>query len=540
MGAGIRSRSVVGFIAIASMATSFAVGAVPAYSAGFGRAFGSPFAIPGATGSLALGDLNGDGNVDAVVVDPAATQLDVLLGDGRGGLAPALPAAIGGTKPSAVALADLNGDGRLDAAVANDGSHNASVLIGNGAGGFTPAQGSPFRTDSARPVSVLTGDFNGDARTDVAVVNNSSADVTIMLGDGLGGLALAGPPTITGGDHSGPAATGDFNGDAKLDVAVGNASGDVAVLSGDGTGKLSRAAGSPFGLTPAALGAGDFNGDGRLDVAVANTTGRVTILAGDGAGGLSPLPPTAPAITAGTGPASLAVADLDRDGKLDIAVANAGSGDLTVLLGDGAGGFIAAPETPVQTGGTAPSSLAIGDLNGDGKLDLAAVNAGSASVSVLLNGVAAAPGPTPARPITVGGGSPFSLPAGAPIVSGPIALRLISPFPIVRITGRTSTRGARIDVLEVVAPPGSKVSARCTGKGCPFRKWRKTVGARTLVIKPLQGRHLSTGATLEVRVYKPGQVGKYTRILIRKLKVPVRSDLCLAPGSSAPSKCPTS
>lgn len=528
MGAGSRSRLVVGFIAIASVATSFVAGAAPAYSAGFAQASGSPFASPGATGALALGDLNGDGKVDAVVVDPAAATLQPLLGSGQGGLAPAAPVAVGGTKPSAVALADLNGDGLLDAAVANDGSNNVSVLIGNGAGGFTAAPKSPFWTDSARPAFVLTGDFNGDAKTDVAVVNNSSADVSIMLGDGLGGLALAGPPTVTGGDHPGTAAAGDFNGDGRLDVAVGNGSGNVAVLAGDGTGKLSRAAGSPFGLTPTGLGAGDFNGDGRLDVAVANTTGKVTILVGNGAGALSPLPSV---ITVGTGAASLAVADLNRDGKLDIVVANAGSGDLTVLFGDGVGGFTAAPETPVQTGGTFPSSVAIGDLNGDGKLDLVAVNAASANLSVLLNGVA-----LPLATIIVR--SPFSLPGIVRV--GPVSPKLITPFPIIRITGRTAIGGARIDVLEVVAPRGTRVSARCGGRGCPFRKWRKTVGTKTLVIKPLRGRFLSAGATLEVRVSKPGQIGKYTRIVIRKLKTPVRRDLCLVPGSSAPSKCPTS
>jgi hypothetical protein len=604
MGAGIRSRLVVVFFAIASLGATFAVGATPACAAGFGQASGSPFASPGATGALALGDVNGDGNVDSVVLNPATAQLQVFLGDGKGGLAPTAPVATGGTKPVAVALADLDGDGKLDAAVANEGSNNVSVLIGNGAGGFLPAPKSPFGTDSARPAVVITGDFNGDARRDVAVVNNSSADVSIMLGDGTGGLALAGPPTVTHGDHPRTAAAGDFNGDGKLDVAVGNDSGNVAVLIGDGTGKLSSAAGSPFGLTPAALGAGDFNGDGKLDVAVANTTGKVTILAGNGAGALTPLPATVPAITAGSGPSSLAVADVSRDGKLDIVIANAGSGDLTVLLGDGAGGFTAAPGTPVQTGGASPSSLALADLNGDGKIDLVAVNAGSASLSVLLNGVAL-PLPTfvsyPASPVpgqqvtfayTSGGaiaaidwdlngdgifddahgpsaarvfaapgsyrvslrvtdldgfvgtatstivvGSHFSPPAVGRI-AGSLVPKLIAPFPIVRITGRTAPRGARIDLLEVVAPAGAKVSAYCVGKGCPFRKWRKLVGARTLVIKPLRGRYLAAGAMLEVRVSRRGEIGKYTRIVIRKLKPPVRNDLCLAPGSSKPSQCP--
>jgi FG-GAP-like repeat len=527
MGARIRSRLVAGFFAIASLAALLAAGAVPADAAGFTAAPGSPFAAPGATGPLALGDLNGDGNVDAVVSDSAAGRLVVLLGNGRGGLVAAPPVATGGTKPSGVALVDLNGDGRLDAAVANSGSHKASVLLGNGAGGFVAAPKSPFFTDSARPVSVVVGDFNGDTKPDVAVVNSSSADVSLMLGDGSGGLTLAGPPVVTGGDHPGPAAAGDFNGDGKLDVAVANESGDVAVLTGDGTGNLSRSAGSPFGLSPAALGAGDFNGDGKLDVAVANTTGTVTILLGNGAGALSPLP--AP-ITIGGAPAALSVADLDRDGRLDLAVANGGSGDLSVLLGDGLAGFTPAPGTPVSTGGSSPASLAVGDLTGAGKLDLVVVNAASASVSVLLNGVAPA-----TRSITVG--LPVTPGVGG-TGSSPFYARLMTPFPIVRITGRTTPQGARIHELAVVAPAGAKVTVHCAGKGCPFRKWRRTARAKTVVVKLLKGRFLKAGATLEVRVSKRGEIGKYTRIVVHKLKRPTRSDRCLSPGSSRAAGCP--
>jgi hypothetical protein len=376
-------------------------------------------------------------------------------------------------------------------------------------------------------------------------------------------------------------------------------------MTGDGTGRLSRGGSSPFGLAPAALGAGDFNGDGKLDVAVANATGTITILAGSGTGALTPLPLSVPPLTAGTGPSSLTVADLDRDGKLDLAVANGGSGDLSVLLGNGTGGFTAAPGTPVATGGNAPSAIAAGDLNGDGKLDLAAVNGGNGSVSVLLNGVAppvagfaAFPGaPLIGQPVTfaytaagaidaidwdlngdgifddahgpsatrmfalpgnypislrvtdltglastttqlISVGLPFSLGGGR--VAAPSGPALISPFPIVRVTGRTNPRGARIKALEVFAPAGVRVTVDCRGKGCPFRKWRRTAGAKPLSVDRLKGRFLAAGATVQVRVYKSGQVGKYTRIVVRKLKPPVRNDQCLAPGSSSPSPCPVS
>jgi hypothetical protein len=117
--------------------------------------------------------------------------------------------------------------------------------------------------------------------------------------------------------------------------------------------------------------------------------------------------------------------------------------------------------------------------------------------------------------------------------------RLISPFPIVRISGHTSIRGARIKALEVSAPAGARVTVDCKGKGCPFRKWRRTTGPKTLRVDALKGRVLNTGVTLEVRVYKAGSIGKYTRIVIRKLKPPTRNDLCLAPGKSTASRCPS-
>jgi hypothetical protein len=617
MGKGKRSRPIVGAAAALLAVALLAAGAVSAHAAGFAAAPGSPLSVPGATGGIAIGDLNGDGKADAAVADPAGGKLIVLLGDGRGalGAAPGASVATGGTRPFAVALADLNGDAKPDAVVANDRSHSVAVLLGDGKGGLAAAPKSPFATGGTRPASLVLGDFNGDSKADVATVNFSSGDVSVLLGDGKGGLTRApGSPTLTGGLHPGPAAGGDFDRDGKLDLVVGDEDGNATLLRGDGTGKLSRAAvGSPSGLSPAAIGSGDFNRDGNLDVAVANTTGTLSILAGNGAGGLSPLPAPAPVIALGKTPAALAVADLNNDGKLDLAVANSGGGDVSVLLGDGGARFAPAPGTPVASGGASPSSLAVGDLNGDAKPDLTTVNAGSATVSVLLNSVVApaadfvvypsssapgaqvtfaysslgaiealdwdlngdglfddAHGPTAARVFPTPGAYPVSLrvtdldglisistrlvtvafpPAPLPIAVGlPPSSALMAPFPIVRITGRTTPRGARIRELAVLAPTGTKVTVRCAGKGCPFRRWsrtlatkrRATAGQKMVTVRRLRGRFLFAGATLEVRISRSGQIGKYTKLVIQKRKPPVRSDLCLAPGSRAAAQCPAS
>ena len=600
-----KPRLAAALLAIACVAGIGAFGAARAAAAGFSHAVGSPFPTTGDADALAVGDLNGDARTDAVIANRTAGTVEVMLGSDKGALAPPLPPIVtGGSKPSALAIADFNGDGRGDVVAANDGSKSVSVLLGDGAGGLTAAARSPFSTTASRPASVTVGDFNGDAKLDVAVVHYSSGNVVLMLGDGQGGLARGpGSPTGTSGSHPGPAAAGDFNRDGKLDLAVANESGNVVVLAGDGAGRLSQAGASPFGLTPTALGAGDFNTDGALDVAVANTNGTVSILVGSGTGALSHLPAPVPVNRVGSEPAALVIADLNFDGKLDIAVANAGSDDVSLLLGDGAAGFAAATGSPFSTGGAEPVALAFGGMDDDGRADLIAANASGASVAVLLNGITpaifasfpvapiigeqvtfaysaigpinklewdldgngvfddaqgaiatrvfAAPGAhlVGLRVTDLDGAVTFSAQtivvrtAVAPLALPPLAVApsgpsMSAPFPIVRVAGRTTGRGARIRSLVVLAPAGSKVTVRCSGKGCPFRRWRRTVGRRALSIRPLRKRFLRAGVKLEVRVYKPNQIGKYTKIVVFKLKPPARTDLCLAANSSRPVQCP--
>jgi hypothetical protein len=225
------------------------------------------------------------------------------------------------------------------------------------------------------------------------------------------------------------------------------------------------------------------------------------------------------------------VTDINGDGIPDLAVASSATGDVSVLTGNGAGSFAPAAGTPVSTGGSSPASLAVADMNRDGALDLVAVNAVSATISVLLNGSPPPPGGT-IPGVGAGGGARVSVPA---------ALRRMSPFPIVRITGKAFSRGTRVAALEVFAPRGVKVTVKCAGKGCPFRRWSKTVGfvgENTISVKPLRGRFLYVGTTLEVRVYKAGQIGKYTGIRIDRRRAPTRKDMCLVPGTSAASRCP--
>ena len=230
---------------------------------------------------------------------------------------------------------------------------------------------------------VATGDFNLDGKPDLVVATGVHGSTVIVLpGNGTGGFS-AGTPFAAG---SAPfaVAVGDFNGDGKPDLAVANdtASGTVTVLLGDGTGNFTPAFGSPFavGGRPQSVAVGDFNGDGKPDLAVANfVTGTVTVLLGNGFGGFAPAPGSP--INVGE-PNSVVVGDFNGDGKPDLAVSSL-SGFVAVLLGNGMGGFAPAVSSPLAAGGS-PKVVVTADFNGDGKLDIAVTNNDDGTVNVWL------------------------------------------------------------------------------------------------------------------------------------------------------------
>jgi hypothetical protein len=389
-----------------------------------------------------------------------------------------------GRVPTSFEAADLNGDGHLDFAVANQGSDDLSVLLGDGEGRFNTASGSPFAVGDA-PTAVVSADLNRDGKADLAVANNSSNTLTVLLGDGAGGFAAApGSPVGVGGSPSDLAAA-DLNGDGVVDLAlsVWQSNWRVAVLFGDGAGGFAPAPGSPiavgarFGTTTIALA--DVNGDGKRDLVVAPTDSRsVSIRFGDGAGRFG----AAMTIAAGNSPSSLAVADLNRDGKVDLAVgaqadrAGRFRPGLTIMVGNGAGGFRRAPGSPMAVPG-APTSLAAADLNADRRLDVAVANSDAGSVTVLLGSGAGrfrpaidSPFPVPspteiaAADLNADGGLDFAVasPAGFRIL-----FRTPSTPPIVRgraLTGRPDAQFSTRGLITKLAADGNRVAVKTTAR----------------------------------------------------------------------------
>ena len=213
-----------------------------------------------------------------------------------------------------MAVGDFNRDGIPDLATANFGSNNVTVLPGNGSRGFGAAAAGPFAV-GAGPYSVASGDFNGDGIPDLATANVGSNNVTVLLGDGSGGFSAATGSPFAVGTSPRSVVVGDFNGDGVADLAIANNSSDnVTVLLGNGAGGFSAATGIVFavGTAPNYVAVGDFNGDGRTDLVASNfLSDNVTVLPGGLAATGSLLSTTAPpTITPGTSvPLTLAVSD---------------------------------------------------------------------------------------------------------------------------------------------------------------------------------------------------------------------------------------
>lgn len=368
---------------------------------GYSSSAGSPFEIDSESSrpepsSIALGDLNGDNTLDVVIANGRnSSDISLFLGDGSGELAPAAGSPFPvGNRPSSVALMDINASGDLDLIIANRDSDDINILLGDGEGVFSNAADSPVSL-GGDPFGLAMGDVNSDGISDAVVSLVNQDAILVLRGQGNGRFQAFGPPVPVGGDAPVRLTMDDVNQDGIMDIiTANNLSRNLSVLLGDGSGQFVPSAGSSFsaGRGVGNFALGDVDNNGTSDI-VAISGNDVLVLLGDGNGEFTVTGETFP--TDGSFVQSIALADVDANGTLDAVTTNRFSDDISVLLGNGAGGFSLSPGSPLPVGDD-PTSVALGDVNGDGFVDVVTTNSISDDISVMIGdgsgGFEAAPG----------------------------------------------------------------------------------------------------------------------------------------------------
>jgi hypothetical protein len=330
--------------------------------------------------SSVVADFNGDGTLDLAVAEVGFPngQLAVELGKSNGTFQKPIVSALGVeaiNNNDLLRVGDFNGDGKPDLVILDDYTTGFSVSLGNGDGTFKSAINTPL---SYSVLSLAVGDFNGDGKSDVAVTTNGTGGqgyLNIFLGNGDGTFHVGAQYDV---NSYAEVAAEDVNHDGKIDLVV--ASGALEVFLGNGDGTFQSPILGPTALYNSNLVFGDFNHDGRLDIAVGTYTG-IAFLSGNGDGTFAnPVYSNESLYFC----CQLAVGDFNGDGALDVAT----TGDSTavgLMLGNGDGTF--GPLVPYGVW-VANGNMAIGDFNSDGVDDIALANqnySGSNIVSLYLS-----------------------------------------------------------------------------------------------------------------------------------------------------------
>lgn len=353
---------------------------------------------------IVMGDFNHDGQMDLVMTVcgdlncATAGSVEVLLGQGDGTfvLGGVFLAGAFGTTADTLAAGDFNADGNLDVVVVNNGINkfgDVSVLLGDGKGGFLAPVS--YGVIGSTPVWAAVADFNGDHNLDLAISVTTTNSVSILLGRGDGTFRSAVSYPVESGPQG--IALADVNADGKVDVIAANQcgvdplchQGTISVLLGNGDGTFQKEMSFNGGGSPLSVATADFNGDGHLDVAVAEacgtdptcvSNGAIGILLGNGDGTFQPLQSY---LSSGQGTVRLAVGDFNGDHQADVVAIDNRTSDITVLLGNGDGTLAPGTEYFLDL---VPIWAVVGDFNRDHAQDLAVANEFATEVTVLING----------------------------------------------------------------------------------------------------------------------------------------------------------
>ena len=322
---------------------------------------------------IVAADFDRDGAIDLAAVNNYSNSVSILKNCGTGVFTNTSTVKVG-SYPGSITTSDLDGDGDMDLAVTNSESNTVSILMNDGQGKFTQTSAP---TVEGAPWNVAAADLDGDGTIDLAVTSYSGT-ISILKNNGSGSFTLA--STVTVGSSPYAVTAADLDNDGASDLAVTNyGSNTVSILVNNGRGIFTNTSTVNVGNGPCAIAAKDFDGDGAIDLAVANLDANtISILKNNGQGMFT----LASTVNTGNSPASVIAVDADGNGTADLAVVNAGSGTVSILKNNGSGSF--APVSSVSSGvGSSPRIVTAADLDGDGRIDLAVVNLNLNSISIL-------------------------------------------------------------------------------------------------------------------------------------------------------------
>ncbi|CAF1080970.1 unnamed protein product [Rotaria sordida] len=332
---------------------------------------------------VAVGDFNNDSRLDMVVANRNDNNLGIFLGYGNGNFTTQMtyptnsfPGLI--SWPCSVAVGDFNNDTRLDIVVANSAANNIGILLGYGNGSFA---NQTSYSSSYSPQSISVGDFNNDICLDIVVVNYDSDSIGVFLGYCNGGFDDPITYLTDRFSYLLSIAIGDFDNDTRIDIVVANNGyNNIGVLLGYGNGSFAKQITYSIGFRPTSLAVGDFNKDNQLDIIVICSNDiNVRILLGHGNGSFTKQ------VTYSIGflPMSIVIGDFNRDTRLDIAVTSSDSNNVHVLLGRV--NIVFVKKMMLNTSlGSRPRSFVIGHFNNDDRLDIAIANSGTDNIGIFL------------------------------------------------------------------------------------------------------------------------------------------------------------
>ena len=404
--------------------------------------FGDKTDLPtgGAPYRAVAGDIDGDGKPDLVVVNTIDNTVSIIRNTGFGSGAITFATKTDfptGASPSSVSLGDINGDGKPEIIVTNSsgGGSSVSVLQNTSVPGtvsFAPKIDYPTGTSTdTYPQSVAINDLDGDGKPDLAIANSSDSTVSILRNRStVNSIVFDYRINYMVGFGSQSVSIADLDGDGLPDIAVANSGAatnntlnTVSVLrntSVPGSISFAARANVPAGISPYSVSIGDLDGDGKPDLAVANSgyffngtdyVSTVSIIKNTSVNGALSFVAKTDFIT-GWRPQSISIGDLDGDGKPDLALSSYDNNTVSVLRNTSTGNTVSfEPITDYATGNT-PIGVSIADLDGDGKPDLIATNSASNTISILRNQGATI---TPVLTPKINGFSPDSAATGATV-----------------------------------------------------------------------------------------------------------------------------